>query len=39
LTLFAYDVFGELISTGSAITLGVPNANGVAIVPPAKDND
>jgi hypothetical protein len=39
LTLFAYDEFGELTSTGSAITLGVPNANGVAIVPPANDND
>ncbi len=39
LTLFTYNVFGELTPTGSAITLGVPNANGIAIVPPAKDND
>jgi hypothetical protein len=39
LTLFTYNAFGELTATGSAITLGVPNANGVAIVPPAKDND
>jgi hypothetical protein len=39
LTLFAYSAFGELTATGSAITLGVPNANGIAIVPPAKDND
>jgi hypothetical protein len=39
LTLFTYNAFGELTSTGSAITLGVPNANGIAIVPPAEDND
>jgi hypothetical protein len=39
LTLFTYNAFGELTSTGPAIALGVPNANGVAIVPPAKDVD
>ena len=39
LTLFTYNVFGELSQTGTAITLGVPNANGIAIVPPATDND
>jgi hypothetical protein len=39
LTLFTYNRFGELTSAGSAITLGVPNANGVTIVPPSKDND
>jgi len=39
LTLFTYNAFGELTPTGSAITLGVPNANGIAIVPPAKDKD
>jgi len=33
LTLFTYDRFGELTGTGPAITIGVPNANGVAIVP------
>jgi hypothetical protein len=38
LTLFTYNAFGEL-SAGSTITLGVPNANGIAIVPSAKDND
>jgi hypothetical protein len=38
LTLFTYNEFGELTSTG-AITLGVPNANGVAIVPSAKDHE
>jgi hypothetical protein len=39
LTLFMYNAFGELTSTGPAIALGVPSANGVAIVPPAKDVD
>jgi hypothetical protein len=38
LTLFTYNAFGELTAAGSAIGLGVPNANGVAIVP-ATDND
>jgi hypothetical protein len=33
LSLFTYNQFGELIGTGSAIGLGVPNANGVAILP------
>jgi hypothetical protein len=32
LTLFAYNTFGELSPIGSPITIGVPNANGVAIV-------
>ena len=39
LTLFAYDAFGELTATGPAITLGVPNANGLAIVPAAEHHD
>jgi hypothetical protein len=39
LTLFSYNAFGELSATGPAITLGVPNANGVAIVPPADDTN
>jgi hypothetical protein len=39
LTLFTYNAFGELTATGSAITVGVPNANGIAIVPPTRDND
>ncbi len=38
LTLFTYNRFGELTASGSAITLGVPNANGVAIMP-AGDRD
>ena len=38
LTLFSYNRFGELTAVGSAIALGVPNANGIAIVPPT-DND
>jgi hypothetical protein len=39
LTLFTYNAFGELTTTGSAITLSVPNANGIAIVPPTRDED
>jgi DNA-binding beta-propeller fold protein YncE len=35
LTLFTYDVFGELTASGTPITLGVPNATGVAIMAPA----
>jgi hypothetical protein len=38
-SIFTYNAFGELTSTGSAITLGVPNANGIAIMPPAEDVD
>jgi hypothetical protein len=34
LTLFTYNVFGELIASGSAINLGVANPNGVAIMSP-----
>ena len=32
LTLFTYNEFGELTASGSAIDLGVPDANGVAIM-------
>jgi hypothetical protein len=32
LTVFTYNRFGELASTGEAISLGVPDANGVAIL-------
>jgi hypothetical protein len=35
LSLFSYNAFGELTASGAPITLGVPGANGVAIVPPA----
>jgi hypothetical protein len=35
LSLFAYNRFGELTANGSALTVGAPNANGVAIMPPA----
>jgi hypothetical protein len=38
LTLFTYNAFGELQAIGPATTLGIPNANGVAIVPPT-DNE
>jgi hypothetical protein len=33
LSLFTYNVFGELTPSGAPINLGVPNANGVAIMP------
>jgi hypothetical protein len=39
LSLFNYNVFGELKPSGGPITLGVPNANGVAIMTPGNDND
>jgi hypothetical protein len=39
LSLFAYNQYGELTATGSAITVGVPGANGIAIVPPSDDDD
>jgi hypothetical protein len=35
LSLFTYNAFGELIANGAPITLGAPNANGIAIVPPS----
>jgi hypothetical protein len=36
LSLFTYTVTGELTALGAPITLGVPNANGVAIMTPSK---
>ncbi len=36
LTLFTVNEFGEL-SAGNAVNMGVPNANGVAIMSPADD--
>jgi hypothetical protein len=35
LSLFTYNEFGELAASGTPIALGVPNANGVAILAPA----
>jgi len=32
LSLLTYNAFGELTASGAAIDLGVPNANGVAIL-------
>jgi hypothetical protein len=32
LSLFTYNEFGELAASGAPITLGVPNADGVAIM-------
>jgi len=39
LSLFTYNRFGELTADGTPITIGVANANGVAIVPPSDDNN
>jgi hypothetical protein len=39
LTVFSYNVFGELKPSGGPITLGVPNPNGVAIMTPGDVND
>ena len=39
LSLFVYNRFGELATSGVPINLGVANANGVAIMPPAERND
>jgi hypothetical protein len=36
LSLFTYNQFGELTPSGSPISIGVPTANGVAIVPPVE---
>jgi len=38
LTLFSYDAFGELTPSG-AIAIGIPNANGVAIVTGSHDEN
>jgi len=37
LSLFAYNAFGELAPAAAVITVGVPNANGVAILAPRPD--
>jgi hypothetical protein len=37
LTLFTYNRFGELTAHGAAITLGAPDANGIAIVGPEQN--
>jgi hypothetical protein len=38
LSVFTYNRFGELTATGGTITVGVPDANGVAIVSPRSDD-
>ena len=38
LSLFTYNRFGELAATGTTITVGVPDANGVAILSPRDDD-
>lgn len=37
LSVFTYNRFGELASTGTPIAVGVPDANGVAILSPLDD--
>ena len=39
LSLLTYNAFGELTVSGAAINLGVPNANGVAILAPSDRDD
>jgi hypothetical protein len=39
LSLFTYNKFGELTASGAPITLGVPGANGVAIMAPADRDE
>jgi hypothetical protein len=39
LSLFTYNKFGELTASGAPITLGVANANGVAIMTPTDRDD
>jgi len=36
LSLFTYNAFGELAPSGTTITLGVADANGVAILAPSR---
>lgn len=38
LSVFTYNRFGELAAAGATITIGVPDANGVAILSPLGDN-
>jgi DNA-binding beta-propeller fold protein YncE len=38
LSVFTYNRFGELAATGATITVGVPDANGVAILSPRDDD-
>jgi hypothetical protein len=40
LSLFTYNPFGELAASGAVINVGVPDANGVALIPPSdRDRD
>lgn len=39
LSLFTYNAFGELTASGGPINVGVPNANGVAIMAPSDRNE
>jgi hypothetical protein len=39
LNVFTYNAFGELTASGSPLDLGVSNANGVAIMKPASEDE
>ncbi|HEX5217703.1 MAG TPA: hypothetical protein VFV98_19715 [Vicinamibacterales bacterium] len=39
LSLFTYNELGELVSGAAVIDLDVPDANGVAVIPPPQDRD
>jgi hypothetical protein len=39
LSVFTYNRFGELAATGTTITVGVPNANGVSVLAPRDDQN
>jgi len=39
LSFFTYDAFGELTASGSVVNIGVPDANGVALMPSTRDKD
>lgn len=38
LSVFTYNRFGELVPAGTTITIGAPDANGVAILSPRADD-
>src|SRR5262245_46251008 len=39
LTVFTYNQFGELSAAGNTVDLGVPNANGVAVMHPTAEEE
>jgi hypothetical protein len=39
LSFFSYNEFGELSASGGVIDIGVPDANGVAVIPPDQEEE